>query len=145
MATHASEITDTTGHTDIVSRYQRVRARTLALTDTLAPEDCVIQSMPDVSPTKWHLAHVTWFFERFILCEHLPGYTPHHPQYHYLFNSYYQTVGDMHARPRRGLLSRPTLDEVVAYRRSVDDAMTALLENGGMVNEHHGVGLKLSA
>jgi ergothioneine biosynthesis protein EgtB len=88
----------------------------------------VVQSMPDVSPTKWHLAHVTWFFERFVLKPHLAGYRELEPRYDYLFNSYYYTAGEMHARPRRGLLSRPTVEEVLAYRRHVDAAMTRLLD-----------------
>jgi ergothioneine biosynthesis protein EgtB len=108
-------------------RYERIRGRTLALAEPLAPEDMVVQSMPDVSPTKWHLAHVTWFFERFVLKSHLPGYRELEPRYDYLFNSYYYTAGQMHTRARRGLLSRPTVAEVLAYRRHVDEAMSRLL------------------
>lgn len=99
----------------------------MALCDTLTPEDTVVQSMPDVSPTKWHLAHTTWFFERFVLQEHIPSYVPFHPAFDHLFNSYYYTVGTMFARPQRGLLSRPTLAEVTAYRRCVDERVMALL------------------
>ena len=112
----------------LAERYRRVRSRSLALTETLAPEDTVVQSMPDVSPTKWHLAHVTWFFERFVLKEHVPGYVCANEEYDFLFNSYYYTAGQMHARPRRGLLSRPTFDEVVRYRAQVDEAMLKLIE-----------------
>ncbi len=111
----------------LAERYRRVREATLALTATLAPEDTVVQSMPDVSPTKWHLAHVTWFFERFVLEPYADGYRRLDERYDYLFNSYYYTAGQMHARPRRGLLSRPTLAEVSDYRAHVDAAMDALL------------------
>ena len=94
------------------ARFSRVRALSLTLVETLAPEDTVVQSMPDVSPTKWHLAHVSWFLERFVLESFVPGYRRLDEDYDYLFNSYYYTAGQMHARPRRGLLSRPTLAQV---------------------------------
>ncbi len=113
----------------LAERYRRIRALSLALTDTLAPEDTVVQSMPDVSPTKWHLAHVTWFFERFVLQPHAPGYIRLNDAYDFIFNSYYYTAGQMHARPRRGLLSRPTFDEVVHYRQHVDESMLRLIEH----------------
>ena len=108
--------------------YTRVRGFSLELCETLGPEDMTIQSMSDVSPTKWHLAHVTWFFEHFILRNRVAGYHPIDDQYHYLFNSYYYTVGDMYQRPRRGLISRPTVDEIVTYRRHVDAHMLRLIE-----------------
>ena len=111
--------------------YRRVREATLALCATLAPEDTVVQSMPDASPAKWHLAHTTWFFEQFLLAHFDPGYRRFHEGWDYLFNSYYQTVGPMHARPQRGLLTRPTLEEVVAWRAYVDDAMLELLRRRG--------------
>ena len=110
--------------------YLRVRGQSLEISSTLAAEDTVVQSMPDVSPTKWHLAHVTWFFERMVLEEFSPGYRRYDENFDFLFNSYYYSVGQMHARPRRGLLSRPTLAEVVAYRSHVDEAMQSLLESG---------------
>jgi len=115
--------------TDIAlpDRYRRVRRQTVDLCRTLAPEDTVVQSMPDVSPTKWHLAHVTWFFERFVLEHFDPGYTRISDAYHYIFNSYYYSVGKMHARPQRGLLTRPGYAEVLEYRERVDDAMAGLL------------------
>src|SRR6185437_13163501 len=113
------------------SDYRQVRDATLALCATLAPEDTVAQSMPDASPAKWHLAHTTWFFEQFLLAHFEPGYRRFHNGWDFLFNSYYQTVGPMHARPQRGLLTRPTLDEVAAYRAHVDDAMGALLRERG--------------
>ena len=108
-------------------RYREVRARTLSLIAELQPEDTVVQTMPDVSPTKWHLAHVTWFFERFVLKAFATDYSPFDESYDYLFNSYYHTVGHMHARPERGLLSRPTLAQVLDYRAHVDSALLKLL------------------
>jgi ergothioneine biosynthesis protein EgtB len=113
------------------ARYSRVRAQSLALVETLAPEDTVVQSMPDVSPTKWHLAHVTWFFERFVLESFAPGYRRFDDDYDFLFNSYYYTAGQMHARPKRGLLSRPTLAQVLDYRGHVDEQMLRLLKDRG--------------
>jgi ergothioneine biosynthesis protein EgtB len=107
----------------LVARYDRVRALTEALAEPLSPEDQVVQSMPDVSPTKWHRAHVTWFFETFVLAPHAPGYTPFHPAYRVLFNSYYEQVGPQHPRPERGLVSRPTAAEIGAYRAHVDEAV----------------------
>jgi|SRR5690348_6844965 len=111
--------------------YRRVREATQALCATLAPEDTVVQSMPDASPAKWHLAHTTWFFEQFLLAHFDPGYRRFHDGWDFLFNSYYQTVGPMHARPQRGLLTRPTLDEINAYRAHVDEAMVELLRRQG--------------
>ena len=111
----------------LAARYRRIRAATLALTANLAPEDTVVQSMPDVSPTKWHLAHVTWFFEKFVLEPFVPDHAPYDERFDYLFNSYYYTAGEMYARPRRGLLSRPTLDKVLDYRAAVDDRTLELL------------------
>lgn len=124
----AREAVQRDGSAELLTEYyRRVRARTPALCEHLAPEDCVVQTMPDVSPTKWHLAHVTWFFERFVLEHFDPGHRRYDDAYHYLFNSYYYTAGEMHARPRRGLLSRPTVREVMAYREYVDEHMHALL------------------
>ncbi len=111
--------------------YRRVRRFSEELARPLQVEDMVIQSMPDVSPTKWHLAHVSWFFETFVLAAAGAEYQPRHPQYGYLFNSYYEALGPRHCRPRRGLLSRPTVAETFAYRRHVDDAMARLLESAG--------------
>ncbi len=110
--------------------YRDVRKQTLGLMRELQPEDTVVQSMPDVSPTKWHLAHVTWFFERFVLEPYLENYVRFDDQFHYLFNSYYYTAGEMHARPKRGLLSRPTLAQVLEYRSYVDTAIQQLLQTG---------------
>jgi ergothioneine biosynthesis protein EgtB len=108
-------------------RYAEVRAHTLALARPLSAEDQQVQSMADVSPTKWHLAHTSWFFETFLLAPALPGYQAFDPAYGFLFNSYYETVGPRWSRPERGLLSRPSLDDVLAYRRHVDEAMDRLV------------------
>jgi ergothioneine biosynthesis protein EgtB len=110
------------------NRYRLVRNATRALAEPLEPEDYVVQSMPDASPAKWHLAHTTWFFEEFVLQNAVPGYVFHDDQFRYLFNSYYNTVGPMHSRPHRGLLSRPTVEQVMAYRASVDERMNTLLQ-----------------
>ncbi|MFC0252499.1 ergothioneine biosynthesis protein EgtB [Massilia consociata] len=112
---------------DIQHAYQRVRARSLEIAAPLSAEDCCAQSMPDASPAKWHLAHTTWFFETFILEPHEPGFAPFHCAYRVLFNSYYNGVGARHPRPQRGLLTRPSLDEVRAYRLDVDRRMAQLL------------------
>src|SRR5579859_1622757 len=111
----------------LAEAYAAVRALTLELSRGLAPEDMAIQSMPDASPVKWHLAHSSWFFEHFLLEPHAPGYRPFHPDYGYLFNSYYYTVGDMHPRPARGLLSRPLLAEVLRYREHIDRHLLELI------------------
>jgi len=111
----------------LLDRYHAVRRRTLAVAAPLSPEDQMLQSMPDASPTKWHLAHTSWFFETFVLSEFTAGYLPLRAEYRMLFNSYYQQVGERWPRPERGLLSRPSLEEVFAYRRHVDRAMAELL------------------
>jgi ergothioneine biosynthesis protein EgtB len=105
--------------------YRGVRQCTVELADPLEPEDCVVQSMPDVSPTRWHLAHTTWFFETFVLRQVRPEDPPFHPRYEYLFNSYYNAVGPQFPRPRRGLLSRPTVSEVLEYRAAIDEKLLA--------------------
>lgn len=110
------------------SQYSRVRATSEALCAPLAVEDFGVQPMDDASPPKWHLAHTTWFFETFLLKPFVPGYRSFDARYEYLFNSYYNGIGRPYPRPRRGLLSRPTVAEVYAYRHYVDDAMAALLE-----------------
>lgn len=109
-------------------RYREVRAHSLALAAPLSAEDQCIQSMPDASPTKWHLAHTTWFFETVLLQMHASGYQPFDTRFHYLFNSYYEALGPRHPRPQRGLLTRPSADEVRAYRQHVDEAVQQLLE-----------------
>jgi ergothioneine biosynthesis protein EgtB len=105
-----------------------VRGRTRALDAPLSPEDCALQSMPDASPAKWHLGHTTWFFETFVVTPNVPGYRAFDPSFRVLFNSYYHAVGERHPRPERGMLSRPPLDVVLAYRAHVDDAMRECCE-----------------
>jgi len=111
----------------LLARFHQVRSFTNALCTGLEPEDFVVQSMPDVSPTKWHLAHTTWFFETFILKKFVPGYRSEVPDYAYLFNSYYNAAGDMHRRDLRGLISRPTVQEAQRYRASIDSHIDDLL------------------
>ncbi len=117
----------TTPQPPLVEQYSTIRNFSEWLCQPLQIEDYGIQSMPDVSPPKWHLAHITWFFETFLLVPFSPGYTCFHPQFGYLFNSYYEAVGQRHPRPQRGLLSRPTVEEVYRYRAFVDEAMRSLL------------------
>ena len=112
-------------------RYHRVRGFTEELAEPLSPEDQTVQTMPDASPTKWHRAHTTWFFETFVLAPYRRGYAEFDPTYAFLFNSYYETVGPRHARPQRGLLSRPGVVEIGRYRGTVDHAMDQLLVAGG--------------
>lgn len=109
-------------------RFVRVRQQTRELIEGLSAEDCCVQSMPSASPLKWHLAHTTWFFETFVLARHVRGHRVFQEGWDYLFNSYYQTVGPMHARPQRGLLTRPGLQAVLDYRDAVDEQMLALLD-----------------
>src|SRR5438045_7857207 len=113
---------------ELAPRYRVIRAATEQLAAPLSAEDCAIQSMPDASPVKWHLAHTSWFFETFVLKPHLPAYRLFHPSFRVLFNSYYNGIGDKHPRSRRGLLSRPSLEEVHAYRLHVDAAMAELMD-----------------
>jgi ergothioneine biosynthesis protein EgtB len=118
-------VTEATALTEL---YTSVRARSERLCDPLEPEDMVVSSMPDVSPTKWHLAHTSWFFETFVLAPHDPGYASPNRRYAFLFNSYYVQAGERHCRAQRGLVTRPTAAEVFAYRRHVDEHMHVLLE-----------------
>lgn len=115
----------------LAERYHAVRSRSLALAAPLSAEDAMVQSMADASPTKWHLAHTSWFFERFVLGSR-PDHAPFNADWHYLFNSYYQSIGPAHARPQRGLLSRPSLDAVRDYRRRVDDQVIELLQRDAL-------------
>ena len=111
----------------LAARFAAVRALSLARAEPLSDADATVQSMPDASPAKWHLAHTTWFFETFVLRDHLPGYRLHDERWPFLFNSYYEAEGRRHARDRRGMVTRPTLDEVRAYRAHVDKALAAAL------------------
>lgn len=111
------------GSSALTERFDDVRALTELLAEPLGPEDQTVQSMPDVSPTKWHRAHTTWFFEEFVLAAFVDGYERVHPAYQYLFNSYYEAKGSRHPRAERGLLSRPTVADVAAYRSAVDEAI----------------------
>ncbi|WP_420541816.1 ergothioneine biosynthesis protein EgtB [Roseateles chitosanitabidus] len=112
---------------DLARRFDAVRRHTLTLAEPLSAEDQAAQSMPDASPAKWHQAHTSWFFEALLLRPFLAGYRPLDESYHVLFNSYYEGLGPRHPRPRRGLLTRPSLDEVRAYRRHVDEQVHALI------------------
>ena len=114
-------------HHNLLDRYQEVRAATLALTEGLSDADATVQSMEDASPAKWHLAHTTWFFETFILRDHIEAYEHFRDGFDYLFNSYYEVEGARHARAARGMITRPTLDEIKRYRAWVDDAMASAL------------------
>jgi ergothioneine biosynthesis protein EgtB len=114
---------------DLLEEYLRIRATTERLASVLSAEDQTVQTMPDVSPTKWHRAHVTWFFETFVLGEYAQGYHAFDDAYAYIFNSYYEAMGARHPRPERGLLSRPGIDEIARYRAYVDGQMDALLRD----------------
>lgn len=122
---HAFPATETLEH-----RFRRVRDSTVALTEGLEPEDTVVQTMPDVSPTKWHLAHTTWFFEEFVLAAFSTGYRRYRSGFDFLFNSYYNQVGPMHRRACRGFITRPTLAEILTYRQAINEAVSELLQHG---------------
>lgn len=115
---------------DLAARLRASRKLSLALAAPLSDEDQTVQAMDDASPTKWHLAHTTWFYEAFILEERLPGYRPFSDDFHYCFNSYYETMGDRHPRPRRGLLTRPSAGQVRDYRAHVDAGLEQLFAQG---------------
>src|SRR6056297_1009089 len=123
-----------TDRSALLRHYQSVRNRTEALAAPLSAEDQTVQSMPDVSPTKWHRAHTTWFFETFLLSKFREGYEPVDTDYAYLFNSYYEQAGPRHSRPHRGLITRPGIQAVGDYRAAVDERMAGLIE--GVPEDH---------
>jgi ergothioneine biosynthesis protein EgtB len=115
----------------IRDRYGRIRAHSVNLAKPLSEEDCCVQSMPDASPVKWHLAHTTWFFETFLLEKYLPDFVPFMPVFRTMFNSYYNGVGEKHPRAHRGMLTRPPLHEILLYRKKVNEHMQELFERHG--------------
>jgi ergothioneine biosynthesis protein EgtB len=124
-----SESARTTLKPELLRHYLAVRSFSKTICETLEPEDCVVQTMPEASPTKWHLAHTSWFFETFVLKQFFPDYQSLHPQYGFLFNSYYNAVGPFYSRTQRGLLSRPTVKEVFHYRSDIDLFVSELIES----------------
>src|SRR6218665_3592198 len=120
-------------HATLRDRYDAIRAHSMTLAAGLSAEDCAIQSMPDASPIKWHLAHTSWFFETVILARQ-PGYRAYDARFAYLFNSYYEALGPRHPRPRRGLITRPSQDEGLAYRTHVDAAMGQACEDPALAD-----------
>jgi ergothioneine biosynthesis protein EgtB len=128
-STSRQEETAPASKSELARQYHLVRHFSEKLCETLEPEDCVIQTMPETSPTKWHLAHTSWFFETFLLKQFLPGYQSAHPQYGFLFNSYYNAAGPFYSRPHRGLLSRPTVKEALHFRTDIDILVSDLIES----------------
>ena len=120
---------------ELAIRFGSARAASLRLAAGLSPEDCALQSMPDASPVKWHLAHTAWFFETFVLERFAQRHTPYRAEFREFYNSYYNAVGEQFPRPQRGLISRPALEEVVAYREHTDAAIQRLLENPSLCAE----------
>src|SRR5579863_5712587 len=114
-------------HQDIATRFGSVRRRTMDLIAPLTPEDMMVQSCPEASPAKWHLAHTAWFFESFVLREFVPGYKPFNPDFHWLFNSYYEGFSEFPEKRLRSSFSRPGLDEILSYRKYVDEGIERLL------------------
>ncbi|HEX8584856.1 MAG TPA: ergothioneine biosynthesis protein EgtB [Allosphingosinicella sp.] len=127
MATRAAAADDRS----LAPRFRAVRALSRAIAAPLSDTDATLQPCPDASPAKWHLAHTTWFFETFVLRDHVPGYQVHDPRWCFLFNSYYEGEGERHPREKRGMLSRPSLDEVLAWRDAVDEALVRALPGLG--------------
>jgi ergothioneine biosynthesis protein EgtB len=131
MARDAVQREATDAYGTIEARLLETRALSLELAQPLSPEDMTVQAMDDASPTKWHLAHVTWFFETFVLAKHLPGYRIFDETFNYCFNSYYESQGPRQPRPRRGVLTRPSAERVLAYRAHVDEGLAALFRHDG--------------
>ena len=119
----------------LARRFRAVRNITARLCDPLSAEDCAAQSMADASPAKWHLAHTTWFLETFVIKPALPNYKPHHPRFEVLFNSYYNAVGEQYSRPDRGLLTRPSFEEILEYRAVIETLVSELLNDPGRLSE----------
>ena len=130
MKTHAPQTGPIPGRSslELLDRFRAIRACTMSLAAPLSPEDMMVQSCPEASPVKWHLAHTTWFFETFVLSEFLPGYESFNPDFHWLFNSYYNSLGEMPEKKLRASFSRPPLLDILAYRAHVDGAVQRLLE-----------------
>jgi len=125
---HRSAARNLSDHRRVLEDFARIRRQSVVIAEPLLAEDQTVQSMPDASPTKWHLAHTTWFFEAFILKPYAPNYGVFSDSFFYLFNSYYEAMGPRHARPQRGMLTRPSLDDVHAYRTYVDEQLTLYVE-----------------
>lgn len=126
----------------MLNQYRAVRQRSLSLIEGLSAEDCCAQSMPEASPAKWHLAHTTWFFETFVLEPFEQGFKPFQADYRMLFNSYYESVGPKYVRPKRGLLTRPSLNEVIEYRENVDERIVRLLSSSAIEITHINIRIK---
>lgn len=127
-------VSTTSDRKQLIKDFTAVRQHTELLCKLLAPDDYQTQSMPQTSPPKWHLAHVSWFFETFVLAEFTASYRSFHPEYDFLFNSYYQTHGRMQPRSQRGLLSRPTIEEIYQYRRHIDEKIQAVMASASDAN-----------
>jgi ergothioneine biosynthesis protein EgtB len=134
MSTPLAAATSAQSGSTLLEDLMRVRAQTVVLCEPLGPEDCVVQSAPETSPAKWHLAHTTWFFETFVLLPFASGYKPFHPDFGFLFNSYYESVGSYYSRKERGLLTRPTFSEVLDYRHHVNQQLERLLTDPSHAN-----------
>src|ERR1700744_3596929 len=113
----------------LLARFRAVRSATMQFSSPLTPEDMMVQSCPEASPVKWHLAHTSWFFETFVLSEFVAAYQPFNPEFKWLFNSYYKSLGEMPEKKLRASFSRPPLDQILAYRRHVDSAIARMLEH----------------
>lgn len=129
MSTTAVAAMSKNAQASVLEELMRVRTLSVSLCDPLAPEDCVVQSAPETSPAKWHLAHTTWFFETFVLAPFIKGYKPFHAEFAFLFNSYYESVGSFYPRKDRGLLTRPSFSSILDYRHHVDAQLSALLSD----------------
>jgi len=133
-----ADLQDAVASSSLMDRYARIRQFSERLCETLTPEDCCLQTMPDVSPLRWHLAHTTWFFETFLL-KSRSGYQPIDEQYEYLFNSYYNSVGHQFPRPQRGTQSRPSFAEIMEYRRLIDERVLEALQSERLHSKQHEV------